>query len=172
MGAVGELIGAIAVVISIIYLSRSVTEGGAQQRRRANHEILDSTNLLFLALGENQAVASVWLRGMADFASLDPTERVMLSALLLNLAYTWEEAFYSAKGNQVDRFAFERMRATQSELLMLPGFRTWWSARRTWLSTEFREFMDAEVAKSTATLTPMYEGASNVALPPVDPSGS
>lgn len=156
IGAIGELVGAVAVVVSILYLARSVSDNGAHQRRRANHELLDSTNLLFFALGENPAVASVWLRGMADFTALEPTERVMLSALLLNMCYTWEEAFYAAKGGQVDAFAFERMRATQSELLALPGFQMWWSVRREWLSPEFRQFMDDQVAAQKARVTPMY----------------
>lgn len=166
VGAVGEMLGALAVVISILYLSRSLRLGSSTERRRANHELLESTNVIFVALAENPHLASIWGRGLMDFDSLDPAERISFSSLMLNVVYTWEEAYHAAEFGQLDAFAFDRTLGPRQEIVNLPGFQTWWKLRKPWVGPEFREFLDGQM--HDPEFSPMYtpEGEGEASGPP------
>jgi len=164
IGALAELLGAVAVVISILYVSQQLRDSSASARRGANHELLDATNNAFVALAENAELAGLWGRGLYDFSSLNPIERIRFSAILLNIVYMWEESFHAAKAGLVDAFAFERTKGPRDELVALPGFRAWWAVRRDWVGDEFRAYMDGEMATGSF-VSAMYEDQLSNAAP-------
>ena len=76
IGAVGEILGAAAVIATLAYLSRQIRASTQATRRAAMQEILDQTGYFLDNLSSTSETAGVWGRGLAGDASLSPDQRV------------------------------------------------------------------------------------------------
>lgn len=158
VGAVAELIAAIGVIVSLLYLAAQVRHGTAVARRNAAHELLDTTSPLLFAIAENPEVASIWTRGLADYDSLEDVEKVRFSTLMLNLTYSWEESWHALRSGQVDEWTYQRFTASRRELTSLPGFRTWFERRRDWIGDEFRALLEDDF-RGDPVRSPLYDSS-------------
>jgi hypothetical protein len=89
ISAIGQIVGAIAVVISLIYLAREI-------RRNARAERLAGMDSLIRWLGELVAhphVRELYYRGIHDFESLKGADIVGFSTLMAQLFRMYEETY-------------------------------------------------------------------------------
>ncbi len=73
-GAVGEIVGAIAVVVSLIYLARQIQHSTAAERSYAEQAIAGRLTDLFMGAGASD-MGYIFHVGMKDFSSLGPEEQ-------------------------------------------------------------------------------------------------
>jgi hypothetical protein len=89
-GAIGEILGAVAVIITLLYLATQIRQNTRSLRSAASSAVNDALQQINSRWADDpNGFVDVWLRGCADLESLSPEERVrwerhMLS--LLNLA--------------------------------------------------------------------------------------
>ena len=81
ISAIGQLVGALAVVVSLIYLASEVRRTRASQLA-AMRSMSDAFNRWIQQLGQYPHLAEVYYRGLHDFESLEPLDFVRFSALL------------------------------------------------------------------------------------------
>src|SRR4029453_18346336 len=94
IGAIGQIVGAIAVVVSLLYLAREVHSNARATRRAAMRSTLDSLNGLIRLFEEHPDLAHVWNRGIDDFESLEGTDRARFNSYMHGLFRVVEDAFY------------------------------------------------------------------------------
>src|SRR4029453_19281376 len=90
IGAIGQIVGALAVVISLIYLAREI-------RSNARSARLASVGTLNLCLGQiatQPHLADVWNRGLQDYESLEGADLRTFQAFMLQLFHIFEELYY------------------------------------------------------------------------------
>lgn len=96
LGALGEIIGAVAVVLSLLYVAAQIRQNTRSLRSATSfavNQALAELNGRWVA--NTDGFTDLWLRGCADLDSLDPTERERFSRQvydLLNLAVLQHEA--------------------------------------------------------------------------------
>ncbi len=74
-GAVGELVGAIAVIVTLLYLATQIRQQTRGLRNAASVSINEAMSQINGRLAENQnGFTEIWVRGCADLGSLDPVE--------------------------------------------------------------------------------------------------
>ena len=83
ISAIGQIVGAIAVVISLIYLAREIRSNARSARIASLHDV----NRWLGELVEHPHLAELYYRGIQDFRSLKSGDLVRLSALM-------DQAFY------------------------------------------------------------------------------
>ena len=97
VGAVGEIVGALAVFITLVYLARQIR----QNTRAVNSAALDSTintiSIVRQSIYENDDVARVYLKGSASPDELDDLERVKFRLLLHNMLLSQSNIFSQTK---------------------------------------------------------------------------
>ena len=74
--ASGELLGAIGVVVTLVYLPLQIRQNTRGIRKAQLHALTDSFNWLNVALAENERLASRFAKDLADYDSLDGNQRV------------------------------------------------------------------------------------------------
>ncbi len=75
-GAVGEIVGAIAVVVTLLYLTTQIRQNTRSLRNAASSSINDALLQLNSRWAENpDGLVEIWVRGCADLGSLTPVER-------------------------------------------------------------------------------------------------
>lgn len=80
-GAIGEVIGAAAVVISVVYLALQVRTQTEESRLAATRD-LSAQQLDFLrSITEGKELATIYLQGVRDYEGLRDEERLRVSLM-------------------------------------------------------------------------------------------
>jgi len=136
-GAIGEIVGAIAVVASLIYLASQMRISNRESQQAAMREVSQS-GLTFLGrIGSDVATASVWLRGLTQNEALTAEESMQFTALCTELTDIWERAHYLRKLSEFEPHLIQSMESNLHRIAGSPGFRSWFKGRSSSYSDEF-----------------------------------
>ncbi|MFC1662359.1 hypothetical protein ACFL3S_13055 [Gemmatimonadota bacterium] len=76
VGAIGEVIGAAGVILTLVYLAHQIRQN-TRAIRAQTHQAITAANLgMAMSMAESEGLAEVLVRGLADFDSLDPADRL------------------------------------------------------------------------------------------------
>jgi heme/copper-type cytochrome/quinol oxidase subunit 1 len=71
ISAIGQIVGAIAVVISLIYLATEIRSNARATREASMRSLSDAVTRWLHQLAENPHLAEVFHRGIQDYESLE-----------------------------------------------------------------------------------------------------
>ena len=101
IGAIGQLVGALAVVISVLYLAREVRSSAQATRVASERSLTDITMQFLREVAEHPDVSELYYRGIHDFESLEGAERMRFSALMGQSFRLFEETYYGKSEGHV-----------------------------------------------------------------------
>ena len=138
LAAIAELLGAIGVIASLVYLAGQVKSSGYQSRQAAIRSVVNKMNDVWNTMAA-ASTADLWTRGSKGLANLNgEAEGVQFSALMLSIFRPYEELFHYRRHGQVDDWTWESISSVSHALMGTPGFEDWWERRHGWFSADFR----------------------------------
>lgn len=140
-GAVGEIIGALAVVISLLYLAMQIRTQVAQARLQAFHEMSRQFREV-TALFANPDISDVFVRANKDFESMSDSELVRLIVLTTNLFRAWEEAFLEMRNGHLEAKVWEDLSRDYTQTMGAPSFGRIWQLRKQNYDPGFQVYVD------------------------------
>ena len=157
IAAIAELLAALGVIGSLVYLAGQVRGSLNQARQVAIQSLVNQMNNVWTRLSADKDQADIWVRGSKGVNTLaDEEEGVRFSAFLLSIFRPYEELFYYRRDGLVDDWTWESIGSQCHALMGTPGFKDWWEMRGSWFSNEFREHI-----LRTLEALPDYERWSN-----------
>jgi hypothetical protein len=154
IGAIGEILGAIAVFASLIYLAIQIRAQIKQQRKQT----IDGLTENWLNALETQTrpeVADVWTRGMSDFEALTLSEKAQFSSLTGRIFRIAEGFYHSHETGDISDELWEGQSAMVSDIMMHSGVVSAWENRKHWYSKSFRNYVESTImSKKGRTLFP------------------
>jgi hypothetical protein len=72
-GAIGEIVGAAAVVVSLVYLASQIRTQNREARAASVHQVMHEYSISRL---HEPAMADLWVAAIEDFGSLSSSERL------------------------------------------------------------------------------------------------
>ena len=139
--AVAEIVGAIAVVISLFYLALQIRAQTNLSRLAAQHEVsrgIREASLLFAT----EDISDLFVSGNKDFDSMPESERIRLIVAITNLFRVWEEAFSEARDGHLEAANWEALSGDYSQLMGTYIFRRIWDMRKQNYHPEFQVYVD------------------------------
>jgi hypothetical protein len=82
ISAVGQMLGALGVIISIVYLAAQIRNQNNESRRTAMNVLTTHWSDLNRSLVENPDLAALWIRALQSFDQLDGTSKLRFGAHL------------------------------------------------------------------------------------------
>ena len=140
--AVAEIVGAIAVVISLIYLALQIRAQTSLSRLAAQHEVskgIREASLLFAT----EDISDLFARGNKDYDSMPEAELVRLIVAITNLFRVWEEAFSEARDGHLEAANWDALSGDYSQLMGTSSFRRVWDLRKQNYHPEFQTYVDS-----------------------------
>jgi hypothetical protein len=126
IGAIGEILGAIAVFASLIYLALQIKQNTLSLRAAAKHSATSRQLDYFDTLIFHPDLRAVYRAGLKDFNSLGPDDRDVFGQLMYKAFFTFSEAYYEYRHAHLD----ERQWLESSEAidwhLSHSGVQDWW----------------------------------------------
>jgi hypothetical protein len=157
IGTIAEVVGAAAVVVSLVYLAvqirqntRQVEEQGRAQRFSALGVLFDNWRNFRASIISDARVASIWRRGNLDPGQLNADDRVVFDMLMVDLM--WGFAANWMVG--VDEGLGSYLRDDIADNLLVyasPGFRVWWQSdpHRDEYPRDFTRFVEQLLERSS-----------------------
>src|SRR5438874_6808743 len=82
ISAIGQMLGAIGVIISIVYLAAQIRNQNKESQRAAMNVLTTHWSDLNRTLVENPEMAVLWIRALRSFDDLDAASKLRLGAHL------------------------------------------------------------------------------------------
>jgi len=130
VGAIAEVLGVIAVVVSLIYVGHQVRQNTLQIRHdnlRASVRGALDTNWHF---HRNSQVFDIFRKGISSFDGLEPKEKAHFHSILVDLAFYFEIIRNMHVSGLIDQRAVETNQRFLIAILLTPGGRQWWEFAR------------------------------------------
>lgn len=141
IGTVAEIIGAFAVVVSLIYLATEIRNQNRESRIASIHEVIEAFRNSITSFQDPQR-ADVYTKALSGFDDLEDAQRLQFISMTQGLFRVWEEAYYQFTGGRLDQRMWDAMLAAYADLMSAHGFQRVWALRRHTYSEEFRRFVD------------------------------
>ena len=166
IGAIGEVVGAVGVVVTLVYLASQIRAQNRESRLAAVADLTTQWNGFLASFVEYPYFAEVWAKGIRDFSSLSASETVQFSShcgRFMRLVSCFRDQHEQSR---LDDRAWEGLRRTLDDVSRYPGFKAWWPTRSDWYSNDFTAFVEPYIA--TTDLPRMY-GETEGCLPGASP---
>jgi hypothetical protein len=152
IGAIAELLGAIGVIASLVYLARQIRDGQRALRAGSYQQFRQDISQSYNQGMKDPQTARAIRAGMANFAELDEEDAFRFDFWIHGVMHTYDNAHYQHRMGMLDD---ERWEMHRSDFVGLftndPGVAQWWrqtGGRRSKFSPAFvalvEEILDEE----------------------------
>lgn len=172
--AIAELVAAVGVILSLIYLAGQVHQNTQSIRTAAHQELLTAFNDVLSFPADSRHGARLYhhiVFGTMD--ELDPEEQSAVRIAVMQVARVFEQAFIQNRAGFLDADVWEGWLHQMTLAMGLPGFAGSWPAIRRIVTADFADLMEALAARSPAAITE-YSGLwkqVGVSAPGDEPKG-
>jgi hypothetical protein len=155
INAVAQLLGAVGVIISIIYLAAQIRNQNKESQRAAMNLLTTHWSDLNRTLVENPELAMIWLRGLRSFDELDGSSKVRFAAHLGRFLRFADNLYLAVLDGTLDQRLWRGYERTLADTVAYPGFQTWWPTRKHWYTDEFCALIDRHMQSAKPKI---YDG--------------
>jgi hypothetical protein len=155
IGAIGDFIGGIAVVVSLVYLatqvrhSARITEQNTREVRASARESIFGAFSRWRALVADERLTRVFVLGCDDLSALSHEERFQFGLLMQDLLYANQVLFtrgHEGSTGIPPQFAVENA----TSVLVRPGANEWWARNAQMFMPAFSQAVSEALAEHGA----------------------
>ena len=143
LGNVGEFLGAIGVVISLVFVGYSITQNTKATRAQTHQAITQSFMSLAEIIATRPEAFAAGVRASADeFAQLSEGDKTFFISSVFGMFKYFELMFLEHRNGNTDDQSWD---AWSQHILMhfhQPGVQAWWKLRQEAFHPDFRSFLD------------------------------
>jgi hypothetical protein len=145
LGAIGEIVGAVAVVLTLGYLAVQTRQNTRAVRVASFHQIVDSFSAVSLAVVQDPSLSSLLMRSIVDPRNLTAEDYSRYGFFLLTFLRRAESMFFHSEQGTLQRESWHGIRVTLEELLATEPAQRWWSLNAHRFNPTFRDYVVAEL---------------------------
>ena len=138
ISAIGQIVGALAVVISLIYVAREIRTNARSARVASLHDV----NRWLGELVTHPHVRELYYRGIHDFESLKGADIVGFANLMNQGFFIFQELYYQQSDRHLDPRMRRGLETAMRDINAYPGVQTWWRFRSQSFGDEFANYVN------------------------------
>jgi len=127
IGAIGENIGALAVVISVLYLALQIRQNTRHVRSSGYQAAAQTGNNLLEGLASSPDALRVFEIAQESYLELSDEDRRLAHVLIMQVFTMYESLYYQYEDGVVDPDMWEGRKKLMFGFLAQPGIASWWS---------------------------------------------
>lgn len=141
IGAIGEIIGAAAVVASLVYLAVQIRSQNREARMASVHQVVEGyrTSISWL---KDPSMASVFIDAMENYDALTAKDRLQFDMYVTNTMRAFEEAYVQWKAKRLDDDTWEAAMAPVKDVVATETFEKFWARRKHHFRKDWAEYID------------------------------
>lgn len=146
---IGQVIGAIAVVISLIYVAIQIRQNTNAVRSATAQSVHEHFASWYRLLASDSAVAQVVIDGLKDYHSLSEKEKARFIAVFMAFLSYSQNAFLKWRQGLLEPSLWMGWEQLIMNLAGAPGGRAFWKERSYLFGEEFRRHVEDDLMKRT-----------------------
>jgi hypothetical protein len=108
IGAVGETLGSVAVLVTLIYFSLQIRQNTKATRNTSSQYMLSAAQNTALAVASSNESVEIWLKGLSDLQSLNETEKMRARLLMSSQMVATDSLYWSYRQGTLDEELWHR----------------------------------------------------------------
>ena len=129
LGNIGDFVGGLAVIATLVYLALQVRQNSQLLRNAAQESATAASHLTHGLAAQSPENAAVFHKGLIDLDSLSPEEQTHFFLLIMNVFMQMDYAYQSHKTGVLSATQWETQWIGVKWYLTRPGVRMWWQRR-------------------------------------------
>jgi len=140
---IGEIIGAVTVVLSLIYVAVQIRQSTQAQRTENYSRALDRLAAMQSSLSQDDKFSLIFSKGVLDTTNLTSQERLRFTWSLYEAFGAFEFMFHASKTDAIPEEVWSRWSAAVAWWLTFPGVQNWWASRPIPFTDSFTLFVES-----------------------------
>lgn len=154
-GALGEIIGAAGVIITLLFLSMQIRANTKESRLSATADIAREYNAYLQHITSDEQLSALWLRAVdREFSSLSDEESARVIMVMGNFFRIMESAHIQYSSGRMDHTSWQGYERLIARSVGSSAFPVYWKLRSTLHGREFQALVDE--ARKQPDTTPMF----------------
>jgi len=143
VGAVAELLGALGVIVTLVYLGLQIRQNTVSTRTSSYQAAVATSIELTVRVGLDSDATRILTTGCADFAALSTEDQNRFSTLASSIFRNFENIFYQHKQGAIDDALWSGWSSRMRLMFALPGVQEWWPANSEGYAEDFAAHLES-----------------------------
>ncbi|MBX2823124.1 MAG: hypothetical protein KTR33_00255 [Gammaproteobacteria bacterium] len=149
IGAIGNVVGAVAVTITLIYLIVQIKQNNKLLRLNTANVVTEELQAMFSLLAADKDLSEIFIEA-GKCEVLEGVNRVRYYTFTNNLMRIYENAFLQKKERSIPEAHWVGLTRLMIDYTDMPAFASYWRDRKHWGSDEFIDYLESEIISSPA----------------------
>ena len=145
LGAIGELVGSGAVVLTLAYLAIQTKNSSQVARSNATNQSRAMLTDIMTVIASDSETSNIYYRGMTDSASLNAEQRVRFDTLIFLQVRGTETMFFEHNNKLISEELWLAQWQGQKRSLGSPGGLESWRRLQEIVTPQFKDFVNANL---------------------------
>jgi hypothetical protein len=142
LGNIGEFLGSIGVIASLVYLAIGIRQNTRSVRSSAYQAAVTSSVDVAATIATSEVLPDALSKGFRDFATLKGPERLRFAAYAYGLFRSYENLYYQHGQGSIESDLWLGFRNMLLRDIKTPGLAAWWDSQPNIFSPEFQRYVD------------------------------
>jgi hypothetical protein len=160
---IGQVIGAIAVVISLIYVALQIRQNTNAVRAATAQSVHEHFANWYTTFASDASLSGVVISGLKDYGSLSETDKARLVAIFMAFLSYSQNAFLKWRQGLLAPSLWLGWEQVIMNLVCAPGGKAFWKERSYLFGEEFRRYVEDDLMKRTPHPQAKPMGAFSIA---------
>jgi len=161
IGAVSEAVGALAVVVTLLFLAVQLRQNTRTVRNAYRSQITETVSNS-ISIMQTPEFARVMVKVMNSPEALEPEDKLIFGSFMLRILRIWEDAYFQWRDGDYIAEAWNSNRIYMLDTLSIPGLYGFFETRKAWLDDRFVEYIDSELKNHSAKVSLEYVSKGDV----------
>ena len=157
LASFAEIIGAFAVVVSLVYVGIQVNDSAGAVRSAAANDANVALQAWYLQVGADRETSSIIYRGLMSEQALTNEEEFQFLMMIHGAFLGFQNSYLLAEEGTIDEELLSSLNTTFGNITRLPGMKRYWKQRRSYLHSGFAEWVDRVSAQGTEITMDLYK---------------
>ena len=165
LASIAEIIGAFAVVLSLIYVGVQVSDSVSAVRSASANDANEAVQNWYLEVGSNAQTSKLFYDGLTSKEPLPTHDEFQFLMMVHGAFLGFQNSYLIAAEGTID---IELLKALTGAIVLvkdLPGIKRYWRQRRSTFHSEFASYVDELLDRNSSSDMDLYR---NTAVEPDD----
>ena len=163
LASIAEIVGAVAVVISLVYVGIQVNDSAGAARSAAANDVNVAVQEWYIQAGSNQQTSALLYRGLVSEQALSDEEEFQFLMMTHGFFLGAQNSYLLAQEGTIDEELRNSLRNAIGGIRNLPGMSRYWRQRKGYLHSGFVDWVERINAEGPEVTMDIYDLSDNKA---------
>lgn len=159
--SIAEIVGALAVVVSLIYVGIQVNDSAGAARSAAANDSNVALQEWYMQIGSDQQTSALLYRGLVSEQALPDDEEFQFPMMAHGFFLGVQNSYLLAQEGTIDEELRNSLKNAIGGIQNLPGMTRYWRQRKSYLHVGFVEWVERITAQGSDVTMDLYDLSEN-----------